>query len=299
MTFTANIHGATISIESTESGLLAFAREYFRGFPETSEARIHCTIIFAKNYSLRLRDRHENKPHTLGSGISWQDATHTLAIQEREWSYTVTETNGTKHATLTFRKNLWRHLIHVLTLGARETRRRYYRAAIRILPQMLVFQALENKGIWIHSGAAIAHRDAAYVFAGLPGSGKSTLAHTLRSELGAHILTENFVLTDGEKVFPFPEGNPLRSLAPVVISHVYALTHGDNFSVRDISAEEMSSISAMIDTLTAELPEHAKLAAGALISPQKTLAPKAYTAPAHLLVTDTGLANAKTYFSSL
>ncbi len=300
MTFSADIHGVSLSIESPSAEVIAFARQYFHGFPEaTTPTRIRCSIRFASGYSFRLQEKKGTTGHTLGSGLAWDAETNTLSVFEREWSYTVSEKDSLLVGEITFKKNIWKHAIHVLTLGKRETHRRYYRAAIRLLPQTLLFQKLEERGIQIHSGAAVAINGTAFIFAGLPGSGKSTLAHALRKNCGAEILTENFVLTDGTKLYPFPEGNVLSKLAPIPIKNVYALSHGDVFSVTEISSERMIELTKMIDTLTAELPVHAKIAAQRLVDDKNSPKDLPYSAPAHTLVADKSLSETVKYFSSL
>ncbi len=304
-----SIHGVSLSVSSNDQAFLSFADSYFLGFGtifETAQpALIRIDAKWLPGFTFSLRERHtETDGIMYGSGISYDSAAKVMTISDRGWTAVISESNGVTSVALSYKKNFWRHMADIVSAGQAETQRRYYRAALRFAPQTLAFQFLAREGIRMHSGAAVLVHGKAYALCGLPGAGKSTLASFLQQRIGAEILTENFILTDGISVFPFPEGNAVSSLGPQQLAGIYIVSHGDAHSVSELSEAMGHDRMNVIDMVTGELPEQSKVAAIALAGIGATQASsqsvaQSYSVPFKGIVVGKDLAETADYFSSL
>lgn len=257
-----SIHGVTLEIKSASAAYLTFTDMYFKGFESqpTATPAVSVEVLFPAGYTWNLSQKHVDTDTMYGTGISFNDSTRTTTIAEREWNTTVHIDGDTVRATLSYTKNFWRHTLNTLLFGRTEIRRRIFRGATRHTPQTLVFQKLATRGIYMHAGAAVTLGTKTFILSGLPGAGKSILAHALRRKANAQILTENFALTDGTSVFPFPEGNSVASLAPTPLSGVAIISHGAAHAATPLSIEKGFAFMTSVDLMTGELISQSKLA---------------------------------------
>ncbi len=268
------VHGVKLVLTSSNRDFLAFAKEYFRGFEIDTPrkdaayvADVHVVVQFLPGFSWRL-NQSQYAPHVLGGGLGWDEKNNTLYIFENEIEARATLT-APWHAEVKFKKNFFRYLAHRLFFSGSKTKNNYYRSLIRLFAQQLVFMQLALRwqivGI---SAAAFKIGGQAHLAVGLPGSGKSTLVSALRRELHAEILAENFALTDGERLFPFPEGQS-SDVAPCPIGGIYFLTHGEGFAKYILPREQAYQAMLAVNNLTAELPQHSPYGSLALVDPTR------------------------------
>ena len=300
MDATFAIHGVGLRLKSNNPAFISFAQNYFKGFEhsDSTDTIIDITIQWKPGFSLAWNPTSTGFSHHIGSNVTIDPVTGSCAIHDKEWHIIIHKKEGSLiRAELSFKRNLLRHTANTLfTRGNLASR--YYRAALRILAQQLIFIELEKKGINPYSAAAVAIDNKAYIFAGLPGSGKSTISHFLRQQFDAEILTENFVLTDGTYLYPFPEGNTVEHIGSIVIKEIYSISHGSTFSVIPINSETMLHDLAIINAITAELPEHSLISASTLTTPpapKKAISWNSITF--YRLCTDAKLIEAKAYFT--
>lgn len=306
-----NIHGVSLNLSSSNQAFLTYAHNYLRGFETASapEAEINVSVSFLSGFSLRLQ-RTQYAPQRLGTGLDWDAVNNTLYVAQREIEARITLTSPW-HAEVTFKKNLFKHIANKLFFAGAQTHERYYRSVIRLIAQQLVFMQLMLRWNVVPLSAAAAELGGkAYIFAGLPGSGKSTLTRALHKKLGARILTENFVLTDGERLFPFPEGSASvhADVQPLPIAEICVLTHGEKFLAYELPREQAYYTLLAINSLTAELPEHSAYGALTLVDPTRwqflfdadheTLKKLCERHSCMRLVADIGLSKTLEYFSS-
>ncbi|MDH7507838.1 MAG: hypothetical protein QHH00_00370 [Methanomassiliicoccales archaeon] len=79
----------------------------------------------------------------------------------------------------------------------------YYQSLMRLAIHYPIFHLLELKGWSVLHSSLVCFEDNGVLFTGLNGVGKTTTALSLLPE--ARILSDNFVLFNGERLFPFPE----------------------------------------------------------------------------------------------
>ncbi len=264
-----SIHGVTVNLTAHNDAFMSFAAQYLRGFESEhhKQADINVSVAFLPGSTFKT-EHSSYSPHTLGTGLGWDSKNNTLYTNAKGIESRITLTEPW-HAEVRFQKNFFRHLANKLFFAGAKTETNYYRAIIRQILQQLVFMQLANRwNIIALSGAAVKMGNRAFVFAGLPGSGKSTLVQALKKELGAEILAENFVLTDGERLFPFSEG-ACADITPVAINKIYVLTHGEQFAQYQLPREQAYQALKAINLITAELPEQSAYAALLLVDPTR------------------------------
>lgn len=263
------IHGVSLSLESNDQAFLAFAKQYLRGFEQTQPEEIPLIAVkhdFIPGFTFRF-PKQKKGDRTLGSGIEWNESEQTLDLLQREFRTRVSF-KDTWNAEVLFQKNFFKHLANKLFFAKQKTQTNYYRATLRSVAQQLVFMQLATKGISTISAAASSVNQQAVIAVGLPGSGKSTLMNAVREQLQGVVLTENFVLTDGHLIYPFPEGNN-ASTRPIPIKHVLLLSHGNHFINTTLSSEDAAESIRIVNQLTAELPEHSAFHVLSIINPLK------------------------------
>lgn len=86
-----------------------------------------------------------------------------------------------------------------------ETREEYHLQTVRDLLHFPLFAALRKRGFTILHGSCVESGGRAVSLFGYNRVGKSSLALALMIHHGWAPLADNFILTDGERVYPFPE----------------------------------------------------------------------------------------------
>jgi hypothetical protein len=263
------IHGVSVAVLTKENGFGNFVKNYLRGFESSPVTEPDCKIVasFLPGYK-KTFDNDQYAPQTLGSGLGWDAGNNTLYISQKEISARITLTSPW-HVEASFQKNFFRHTANKLFFSGSKTQTNYYRSVTRLLLQNIVFIHLAQRwGIVPISAAAIKIGSRAHIFVGLPGSGKSTLVQKIRQEAKAEIIAENFVLTDGERIFPFPEGNS-SDISACAINTVHIITHGEKFSSYEMPKEQTYHSILSINSLTGELPEQGPFGSLLLIDPTR------------------------------
>ena len=197
-----SVHGVSFSLTTNKKQVLAFAEKYWLGFKtdNVSSEAFSVNIDFRQGFSWHAHPSIARKPQeiVLGSNRFLDAEKKILRAQDKDW-YIELDFKNKMLGTLVFRRNIFRHVANVI-FAKHNLGEQYARAALRILPEALLFLSLREKHIGVYSGAAYTKNKKAYLFPGLPGSGKSTLVHLLKKEFGGDIATENFILSDGKNL---------------------------------------------------------------------------------------------------
>lgn len=261
-----NIHGVSVVVDTKEKGFSGFLTHYLRGFESDRIPNPDCVIrvIFKSGYQWGFSVK-ETTPHTLGSGIGWDTERDVLALAQREVRAEISFKSPWT-AEVSFQRNAFRHIANRLFFAGSKTQTNYYRAVTRLMLQNIVFMRLKKEqGVVPISAAAIKIGDSADVFVGLPGSGKSTLVQRAQKEAKAEIVAENFALTNGSMLFPFPEGNS-ADVTPCTVRNIYIISHDKELSLLPIAENVAQEAITTVNTLTAELPEQSPFGALPLIN---------------------------------
>jgi len=263
------VHGVNISISSNSKEFIDFTKVYFSGFelPTLSKKpEIASNFEFKAGYDFRLPKR-EKLEQIVSMNTGWDSSNNRLHTTQREFIIDC-YFNETWTANISFKKNLLKDIANHVFFSGKKTQYNYYRTAIRLVTQQLIFMKLNERGIIPLSAAACEFQKKSLITVGLPGSGKSTLIKAVSKIFDSEILTENFVLTDGKYVYPFPEGVSKQS-KPIELGQIFFLTHGDKFYYKEISKDLTSRLFETVNQMTAELPQHSFFASLLLINPEK------------------------------
>ena len=205
-----NVHGIKARLRSPNADFIEFVQRNYQYF--LSSATDYDIEIFFSYYPWRLASRKHPTVATdeftgLGSGIYYRaeeliqvdNGGLTIQLQLRDDRLVVHSFFWEKHRP-SIRQWLFRRS------ALEQSKLQKYQDIMRHIVHFPIFWLLERRG-----GMALLHASAVekegqgLVFAGLNGSGKTTLAMHLCLEQGWRILSDNFLLTDGERTYAFPE----------------------------------------------------------------------------------------------
>ena len=103
----------------------------------------------------------------------------------------------------------WKIYCYHFDLDKKLTRRKInenYSRIMRYAIHLPLFKFIEiKKGLYLLHGSAISHGSKSNLFIGLNKVGKSTLSKFLISKTSSKYISDNFILTNGDKIFPFFE----------------------------------------------------------------------------------------------
>ena len=99
-----------------------------------------------------------------------------------------------------------RHLVHIALQWVTRIDKYYNRFIIKSCIHDMIFIFLEKKlqSCLLHA-TAVTNGKKTFVFTGLGGSGKSTLASAFSHMKGYTILSDNYAIVSGNRIYPFPE----------------------------------------------------------------------------------------------
>jgi len=265
-----NFWGINVCINSNNDAFLDFTKRYFKGFELVtlvSEPVIDLVFNFEKGFRFKVDRKSESLDEFLGEKAGMQKGSYVFQYQEVD--ATIKFEDSLWSSEVRFKKNLFKHFANLLFFRGLDTQKHYYRFVVRLIIQNLIFMKIkqgQNKEVL--SGAAISVNNEAYVFLGLPGAGKSTLIKQLmKDNPGAKILTENYVVISGDRVYFYTEGAGDNCLDSYLIKKLYIISRGAEAVIEKISPENAFSQIIAVNNYTAELPMHGPFAGYILYNP--------------------------------
>jgi hypothetical protein len=177
--------------------------------------------------------------------------------------------SGVWNVVVIFQKNIFKHVANRMLYSQRD-QSHYYRLITRLIVQNLLFIKLQiHKSVSLISAAAVVMRDGAYVFAGLPGSGKTTTVKLLKKSFPDIVsVAQNYVLVEDGLLLSFPEGIEKVVLKPYPVKALFIVTHGREFVVEKLSAQQAYAEILAINHATAELPIHSLWSSMTMVIPE-------------------------------
>lgn len=302
-----NIHDIHIKISSNDASFLEYVQKYFSVFISTEKHSkdIVCDFSFEKSYSFSVSRTFSNEALLLGEHVSYDKKKSEFSFINREYLAKLLLENKPIIAKTTFKRNIFRHISNRLFFKKEKTNEHYYRIAVRLIIQNLLFMTLKKRvGIGVLSAAAVSIDGKAYVFAGLPGSGKSTIINEIIKHYPrAEVLAENYVLFKDDTIYAFPEVGWSPQSLTATIKNIFVVSRGEDLNVSSIEAGDAQRALSGVNDATAELPVHSQFAAYAIIDNQfvidhyeHELNKLVNAVPVEIIITDKGLVQFMKHF---
>ncbi len=254
------VHGISLSITSHDAAYQQAAQNYFIGFERLTAEASDITVSVTTSEQFSKNKNQAYTPQTLGRGIGWDGQNNTVYILEGEF-----ETRITLSAP-------W-----YCEIGISSTVRLFHRpnntAAFEkvntFIRNLICMQLALRWNVTALSATAFKlGGPQAHVVAGISTEDTNMLIRALQKELGAEILSRDIVLTDGERLFPFPQAQ-CSTLTPQAIGNLFILTSGDKCTHYELPREQAYHALCAVNNLKNELPEYGPFAALTLVDPTR------------------------------
>ncbi len=206
MKFEVNVHDVRASFETSSREFFYFVRTNFEHFISTND-RNELEIQFEYypfykwgqeriDFPFEEADRLGTGCYALGNSLFWEG--------QRGFKVAVTYDEKIK-IKASFQEQLVQALYRTF-IQRRSNKYEIYLGVMRQIIHFPIFSILEQKrNMAIIHATTVEKEGKVIIFAGLGGSGKTTLGMYLHLKHGFNILSDNFLLVDGEKIYPFPE----------------------------------------------------------------------------------------------
>ena len=192
-----NVHGVTATIVSDDQNFLEFVRSNYLCFVSELVAPPNIKVWFSPERGEYARER-KHCLTRLGEGLHRGEES---LYWENEFGFSsFVEFIDPQHWSLSG------YHFDLLTEWGSEERLKNYMRSMRWMIHFPVFLMLEqHQGKRLVHAAAVSKEGKGIVLAGLNKVGKSSIARYLYEHRGYNFLADNFLLTDGEWIYPFPE----------------------------------------------------------------------------------------------
>ena len=193
-----DVYGVKVLIKSDDSDFLQFVKENYPCFIKSfNEESVNLKVEFSKKAGIQAR-KNKDEMVKMGEGLFRGEADF---YWENEFGFSV--------CVKMFGDDNWVIKgFHFDLLEKRENEEvlKNYQRSMRWMIHFPIFSMLDNfQGKRLVHASSISKNGKAIVLAGLNKVGKSSLGRYLFEKEDFKYIADNFLLTDGEKVFAFPE----------------------------------------------------------------------------------------------
>ncbi|MCH2188369.1 hypothetical protein MK079_00890 [Candidatus Gracilibacteria bacterium] len=209
MTLYIDIYGIQIEVYTQNTSLFSMIQKYYAPFLVDAIEKPD-VYINLERYGYVSRKKHfvlDSDFATFGSAVQIDTNNKRYFFSQQEMSGTLDFSDPDiikVHGKLI--PNKIRHWVNIALQGFTRIDKYYNRFIIKTCIHDIVFILLEQKlsSCLLHA-TAVTNGEKTYLFTGLGGSGKSTLASSFLQKKGFTILSDNYGIVAGNKIFPFPE----------------------------------------------------------------------------------------------
>ena len=248
--FRINVHGVLSAELYTDSKvLLDIVDRYLGYFRSDKRGNVHLSAYYSHRLGIEdvLKGFGDRWRVRLGHGIYMVEDSSSIYQHVRglgyEALYAAVEEQDGLHVGAFYNFNPLIRLFVGENLHKRYSTSFYVRIMRRLL-HFPIFYLLGRNGVGVLHGSAVEREGVCFCFLGLNGVGKSSLAYRLVNEHGFRFLSDNFILTDGETIYSFPEDYAIindrnRICERGVLKAVFILYSGSRETrIKEISKRE-------------------------------------------------------------
>ncbi len=287
-----NIYGIHIKVQTKNTSLFEMIQKYYKPFLVEWLEYVDIDVLLEKEsyFSSKKDIPTSNKFVTFWDTVKIDIKQERYFFSQQEISGMIDFSKETIKLEGRLLPNKLRHIVHILLQGITRIDKYYNRFLIKTCIHDIVFIFLEKKlkTSLLHA-TAVSNGEKTYVFAWLWGSGKSTMASAFSQMKGYTILSDNYVIMSGDKLYPFPElpritkgtqkllwinlskkadgiknylENNLKTLQKSYkVDKVFICSYGEDFHIKELKdVGYIYELLSSINSYTKEFPEYLNLA---------------------------------------